>query len=139
MADTIQITLPDGKLMAQPKGVNLGELAKTIAISLGRKAIAAIVDGQTLDLHRSLAHDAKVKFVTEADPEALDVVRHSCAHLLAQAVKRLFPEAKFGVGPVIETGFYYDMELSRQLEPADLEKIEAQMKKASGEDLKVTR
>jgi threonyl-tRNA synthetase len=139
MADTIQVTLPDGKQLAQPRGVNLGELARTISISLGRKAIAAVVDGQTLDLHRSLEKDAKVKFVTDADPEALDVVRHSCAHLMAQAVKRLFPEAKFGVGPVIENGFYYDMDLPRQLEPADLEKIEAEMKKVSAEDLKVAR
>src|SRR5262245_10368435 len=139
MADTIQVTLPDGKQLAQPRGVNLGELARTIAISLGKKAIAAVVDGEVLDLHRGLSRDAKVKFVTEADPEALDVIRHSCAHLMAQAVKRLWPEAKFGVGPVIENGFYYDMELPKQLEPADLERIEAEMRKVSAEDLKVAR
>ncbi len=139
MAETLQITLPDGKVLAAPKGVNLGELARTIAISLGKKALAAIVDGQTQDLHRSLTSHAKVRFVTDADPEAQDVIRHSCAHLMAQAVKRLFPEAKFGVGPVIENGFYYDMDLPRQLEPADLELIEAQMKKVAAEDLKVTR
>jgi threonyl-tRNA synthetase len=98
-----------------------------------------VVDGKTLDLQRNLTADANVKFVTEADPQALEIIRHSCAHLMAQAVKRLFPEAKFGVGPIIENGFYYDMELPRQLEPADLEKIEAEMKKAAGEDLKVTR
>jgi threonyl-tRNA synthetase len=139
MAETIQITLPDGKVLAQPRGVNLGELARTIAISLGKKALGAVVDGRTLDLQRNLAADAKVRFVTEADPEALDILRHSCAHLMAQAVKRIFPEAKFGVGPVIEDGFYYDMDLPRRLEPADLEKIEAEMKKAAGEDLKVAR
>src|SRR5262249_14860946 len=139
MADTIQVTLPDGKVLAQPKGVNLGELARTIAISLGKRAIAAVVDGKGMDLHRGLVHDAKVRFVTEADPEALDVIRHSSAHLLPQAGKRPFPEAEFGVGPVIENGFYYDMDLPRQLEPADLEKIEAEMKKAAGEDLKVAR
>jgi len=139
MADTIAITLPDGKVLEQPKGVNLGELARTIAISLGKKALGAVVDGKTLDLQRNLTANASVKFVTEADPQALDILRHSCAHLMAQAVKRLFPEAQFSVGPVIENGFYYDMKLPRQLEPADLEKIEAEMKKAAGEDFKVTR
>jgi threonyl-tRNA synthetase len=139
MADTIAITLPDGKVLEQPKGVNLGELARTIAISLGKKALGAVVDGKTLDLQRNLTANASVKFVTEADPQALDIIRHSCAHLMAQAVKRLFPEAQFGVGPVIENGFYYDMKLPRQLEPADLEKIEAEMKRAAGEDFKVTR
>jgi threonyl-tRNA synthetase len=139
MADTLNVTLPDGKVVSAPRGVNLGDFARSIAISLGKKAVAAVVDGEVLDLHRSLEKDAKVRFVTDADPEAQDVIRHSCAHLMAQAVKRLFPEAKFGVGPVIENGFYYDMELPRQLEPADLEKIEAEMKKAAGEDLKVAR
>jgi len=139
MAETIKVTLPDGKVIEPAKGVNLGELAKSIAISLGKKAVGAVVDGATLDLHVGLDRDAKVKFVTEADPEALDVVRHSCAHLLAQAVKRLWPEAKFGVGPVIENGFYYDMELPKQLEPDDLAKIEAEMKAASGADFPVKR
>ncbi len=139
MAATIRVTLPDGKVLEPERGVNLGVLARTIAISLGKKAIAAVVDGTVMDLHRSLDADAKVRFVTEADPEAQDVVRHSCAHLLAQAVKRLYPEAKFGVGPVIENGFYYDMELPRQLEPEDLEKIEAEMKAAAAADFPLSR
>ncbi|MBM4015080.1 MAG: threonine--tRNA ligase [Planctomycetes bacterium] len=139
MADTIQVTLPDGKVISPPKGINLGELAKSIAISLGKKAIGAVVDGEVKDLHSGLEKDAKVKFVTEADPEALDIVRHSSAHLLAQAVKRLWPEARFGVGPVIENGFYYDMEIPKQLEPEDLEKIEAEMKAASGADFPLKR
>ena len=139
MADTIQVTLPDGKVINPAKGIQLGELAKSIAISLGKKALGAVVDGQVRDLHVGLDRDAKVKFVTEADPEALDIVRHSCAHLLAQAVKRIWPEAKFGVGPVIENGFYYDMELPKQLEPEDLAKIEAEMKAASGADFPLKR
>ncbi|MSR47506.1 MAG: threonine--tRNA ligase [Planctomycetes bacterium] len=139
MAETIRVTLPDGKVIEPAKGINLGDLARSIAISLGKKAIAAVVDGQTRDLHVGLDHDATVKFVTEADAEAQDVVRHSCAHLLAQAVKRLYPEAKFGVGPVIESGFYYDMELPHQLEPEDLEKIEAEMKAAAAADFPLKR
>ncbi|MBL8840242.1 MAG: threonine--tRNA ligase [Planctomycetes bacterium] len=139
MAATIRVTLPDGKVIEPAQGINLGELARSIAISLGKKAIGAVVDGEVKDLHVGLERDAKVKFITEADPEALDVVRHSCAHLLAQAVKRLWPEAKFGVGPVIENGFYYDMELPRQLEPEDLAKIEAEMRAAAAADFPVKR
>ena len=130
--DSTQITiqLPDGSSREYAAGTTLLEIAKSLHSSLAKKSYAAVVNGEIRDLGRSLEEDGEVRFVGAGDPESLEVVRHSCAHLMAQAIKRVFPEAEFGVGPVIENGFYYDLEISRPLTPEDLQAIDKEMRKA---------
>src|SRR5690606_23870812 len=103
------------------------DLAADIGPGLARAAIAARVNGQVRDLDRPIEEDAQVAILTERDPDALEVLRHSAAHVLATAVRELFPGAAIGFGPPIEDGFYYDFEVPRPFTPEDLEKIEAKM------------
>jgi threonyl-tRNA synthetase len=133
------VELPDGSKREVPRGSTAGDLAAQISRSLAKKAIAARVDGQLTDLFRPIEHDAKVAIVTQDDPEALGVLRHSTAHLMANAVQRLFPGAKVTIGPVTSDGFYYDFDYERPFTPEDLERIEAEMRKLSNEDQKVSR
>ena len=133
-------TLPDGAQKSFDAPANAFEIAKSIAPGLAKKTLAAKLDGQTLiDASRPIERDARVQIVTPSDPEALELLRHSCAHLMAQAVSRLYPEAKFAIGPVIEDGFYYDMAYERPFTPEDLERIEAEMRKIAKENIKVER
>ena len=133
-------TLPDGAQKSFDAPANAFEIAKSIAPGLAKKTLAAKLDGQTLiDASRPIERDARVQIVTPSDPEALGLLRHSCAHLMAQAVSRLYPEAKFAIGPVIEDGFYYDMAYERPFTPEDLERIEAEMRKIAKENIKVER
>ncbi len=133
-------TLPDGAQKSFDAPANAFEIAKSIAPGLAKKTLAAKLDGQTLiDASRPIERDARVQIVTPSDPEALELLRHSCAHLMAQAVSRLYPEAKFAIGPVIEDGFYYDMAYERPFTPEDLERIEAEMRKIVKENIKVER
>lgn len=133
-------TLPDGAQKSFDAPANAFEIAKSIAPGLAKKTLAAKLDGQTLiDASRPIERDARVQIVTPSDPEALGLLRHSCAHLMAQAVSRLYPEAKFAIGPVIEDGFYYDMAYERPFTPEDLERIEAEMRKIVKENIKVER
>lgn len=133
-------TLPDGAQKSFDAPANAFEIAKSIAPGLAKKTLAAKLDGQTLiDASRPIERDAHVQIVTPSDPEALELLRHSCAHLMAQAVSRLYPEAKFAIGPVIEDGFYYDMAYERPFTPEDLERIEAEMRKIVKENIKVER
>jgi len=139
MTDTIHITLPDGSRRDVPVGTTPRELAEAIGPRLAKAAVAARVDGQVRDLGRPLTADAAVAILTDRDPAALDVLRHSAAHVLATAVRQLFPDAQIGFGPAIEDGFYYDFDVGRPFTPEDLEAIEARMRDVAKEDYPFTR
>jgi threonyl-tRNA synthetase len=127
MSDSIRLTLPDGSVKEMPVGTAALAIAEAAGPRLAKAAIAASVDGEVWDLDRPITRDATVQIITEDQPQALEVLRHSTAHVLATAVRELFPEAKIGFGPAIEDGFYYDFEVPRPFTPEDLERIEAKM------------
>jgi len=123
----IEITLPDGSKQPVPAGTRPIDIAKSISPRLADAAIVAKVNGSLYDLTRPLEEDATLEILTSKNPEALEVYRHSAAHLLAAAVLELYPETKLGIGPPIENGFYYDFDRATPFTPEDLEKIEAKM------------
>jgi len=132
----IEVTLPDGRVKEYPKGVSLAEVAR----DAGRPdALVAKVDGALTDLAAKLERDAKVELLTFDQPEGREVYWHSSAHLLAQAVKQLFPEAKLAIGPPIDDGFYYDIDVGRPFSPEDLERIEARMRELAERDQPIER
>ncbi|HKK14712.1 MAG TPA: threonine--tRNA ligase [Gammaproteobacteria bacterium] len=133
------ITLPDGTQKAFDHPVTVQQVAEAIGPGLAKAAIAGKVDDRLVDTSRVVDDDARVAIVTDRDPEGLEVIRHSTAHLLAQAVKELFPEAQVTIGPVIEDGFYYDFAYQRPFTPEDLEAIEKKMAELAGEDFPVQR
>ncbi|MDF3021498.1 MAG: threonyl-tRNA synthetase [Steroidobacteraceae bacterium] len=133
------ITLPDGSTRSFDKAVSVADVAASIGAGLAKAAIAGRVNEKLVDTSYVIDSDAKVSIVTEKDPAALDVIRHSTAHLLAMAVQAIYPKAQVTIGPVIEDGFYYDFAFERPFTPEDLEKIEAKMKEIAAQDLKVTR
>ena len=135
----VTIQFPNGEQKRFAKGVTLTDIAKAISPSLAKKSIVGSVNTTTTDLTRPILVDAEISLYDAASKEGLAVLRHSTAHLLAQAVKRLYPDAKFGVGPVIENGFYYDIEMAHTLVPEDLTVIEREMKKIVNENLPVVR
>ena len=127
VAAEIRVTLPDGSEKRLPQGSTAADLAKAIGPGLARAALAVRVNGSVWDLTRPLPDGATVAILTDKDPQALDVLRHSTAHVLATAVRQLFPQAQIGFGPPIEDGFYYDFEVERPFAPEDLEAIEKKM------------
>jgi len=132
----IKVTLPDGRVKEYPKGVSLAEIAR----DAGKPdALVAKVDGELRDLATKLDRDARVEPLTFEQPEGREVYWHSSAHLLAQAVKQLFPEAKLAIGPPIDDGFYYDIDLGRPFAPEDLEKIEGRMRELAARDQPIER
>lgn len=133
------ITLPDGSQRAFDHPVTVAEVAASIGTGLAKAALAGRVDGKLVDTSFRIENDAQLSIVTDKDPAALDVIRHSTAHLLAQAVQSIYPNAQVTIGPVIEDGFYYDFAFERPFTPEDLEKFEAKMKELAKADLKVTR
>ena len=133
------IRLPDGSSKSFPGPVSVAEIAASIGAGLARAALAAKVDGKLVDTSYRVESDAAVSIVTERDPEGLEILRHSTAHLLAQAVKELFPEAQVTIGPVIENGFYYDFSYKRPFTPEDLSSIEKRMQEIAKKDLPVHR
>ncbi len=135
----LTVTFPDGNSRKFDIDSNLFEVAKSISPSLVKEAVAAKVDGKLVDMSHRLSCDASVEIVTSGDPEGLEVIRHSTAHLLAHAVKDLFPSAQVTIGPVIEEGFYYDFSFERPFTPDDLSAIEKRMKQLSKKDIKVER
>ncbi len=135
----VSIQFPDGKQVQFAKGVTLTDIAKAISPSLAKKAVAGSVNKTTYDLARPILTDAQIAIYDAYSEQGVEVLRHSAAHLLAQAVKRLYPDAHFGVGPVIENGFYYDIEMAQSLVPEDLLVIEREMKKIASENLTITR
>ena len=135
----INITLPDGSRKSFETIPTVQDVAASIGAGLARAALAGKVDGDLVDTSRVIDHDARLEIVTEKSPEALEIIRHSTAHLLAQAVQRLFPKAQVTIGPVIENGFYYDFAFERQFTTEDLALIEGEMKKIAAEALPVSR
>jgi len=137
--DSINITLPDGSVRPFSRGVTLEAIARAIGPGLGRQALAAVVDGVEKDIYLTLERDASVRFVTPESPEALKIVRHTTSHLLAHAVKEIFPEVKIGIGPATEEGFFYDFERPTPFVPEDLERIEAKMRDIVASDFPIRR
>lgn len=123
----LNITLPDGSIRQFAAPVSIFEIASSIGAGLAKAALAGQVDGRLVDTSHVVTHDAQVSIVTASQPEGLEVIRHSTAHLLAQAVKTLFPSAQVTIGPVIEDGFYYDFAFERTFTPEDILAIEAHM------------
>src|SRR5437660_12626039 len=124
MPDSIHVKLPDGSEKDVPKGTTPLEVAKSISPRLADAALVAKTNGDLIDLTRPLDKDTDLRILTERDPEALQVYRHSSAHLLAAAVLELFPETKLGHGPATDSGFFYDFYRPTPFTPEDLEKIE---------------
>lgn len=133
------ITLPDGSQRHYSSAISVHQVAEDIGPGLAKAALAGRVNGKMVDTSYVIDGDAQLAIITGRDEEGLDVIRHSCAHLLAQAVKSLYPEAQVTIGPVIEDGFYYDFAFSRPFTPEDLEKIEARMEELSSDDITVVR
>src|SRR5690242_8332011 len=135
----IEVTLPDGSKKPFDHPVTVQDVAASIGAGLAKATLAGKVDGKLVDASFPIDHDARVEIVTEKSPEALEILRHSTAHLLAQAVQRLYPGAQVTIGPVIDNGFYYDFAYERPFTPDDLPKIEAEMLKIVGEKHPVSR
>ncbi len=133
------ITLPDGSQRSFEQPVTVAELAASIGAGLAKAALAGRVDGRLVDTSHLIDRDAVVAIVTAKDPEGLEIIRHSTAHLLAQAVQSIYPDAQVTIGPVIDDGFYYDFAFSRPFTPEDLAKFEARMHELAKADLKVER
>lgn len=136
---SVSVKLPDGSVREYDQSVSVLDVASSISSGLAKKAVAGVIDGKPVDLSREVPSGSELKIVTLEDEAGLEVYRHSTAHLLAQALKRLYPHVKLGIGPVIEDGFYYDVDLPERLTPEDLPKIEAEMAKIIKEDLAITR
>jgi threonyl-tRNA synthetase len=138
-APQVHITLPDGKLMTFAKGVTGSEIAAAIGPGLAKAALILEVNGQQWDLFRPIEQDAKVRIVTRKDPEALELIRHDAAHVLAMAVQELYPGTQVTIGPAIDDGFYYDFARAEPFTPDDLPKIEAKMREIVQRDLPTRR
>ncbi|MDD2851467.1 MAG: threonine--tRNA ligase [Desulfuromonadaceae bacterium] len=136
---TLSISLPDNSTRELTTGASVYDLAASIGAGLAKAAIAGKVNGQLVDLSALLSDGDRVEIVTEKSAEALDIIRHSASHLMAQAVKELFPQAKVTIGPSIETGFYYDFDVEKPFTPEDLEKIEAKMLALASANQKIER
>src|SRR3982074_2452076 len=156
--DQIHVTLPDGKVQEVPKGTTPADIARKISPRLADAALVARItatngvpgaagsgsdaanqggqnQGELIDLRRPLDHDVKLQILTDKDPDALVVVRHAAAHLLAAAVMELFPNVKLGIGPPIDTGFFYEFLREEPFTPEDLAKIEKKMRELAAQDL----
>ena len=136
---SIQVTLPDGSRRDAAPGTSSRQIAEGIGPGLARAALAARVNGQIWDLDRPLESDVSLSILTDKDPEALELLRHSSAHILATAVRELFPNAGIGFGPPIEDGFYYDFQVDRPFTPEDLERLEAKMAEVAARDFPFVR
>ena len=139
MVPMIEITLPDGSKRPFDHPVTVQDVAASIGAGLAKATLAGKVDGHLVDASFPIEHDASLQIVTDKSPEALEILRHSTAHLMGQAVQRLYPGAQVTIGPVIDNGFFYDFAYERPFTPDDLPKIEAEMEKIVAEQLPVTR
>ncbi|MEK4442737.1 MULTISPECIES: threonine--tRNA ligase [Niallia] len=139
MSELIKITFPDGAVKEFPEGTTTEDIAGSISPGLRKKALAGKINGSLYDLKRPILEDASFEIITPDSPDALEILRHSSAHLMAQAIKRIYGNVKLGVGPVIENGFYYDIDLEQSLTPEDLPAIEKEMKKIINENLEIIR
>jgi threonyl-tRNA synthetase len=135
----LNITLPDGSIRQFDHPVTVGEVAASIGAGLAKASLAGRVDGRLVDLSHRIESDAALAIITDKNPEGLEVIRHSTAHLLAHAAKELFPEAQVTIGPVIDNGFYYDFSYHRPFTPEDLVAIEQRMAEIVKRELPVIR
>ncbi|MDZ5472466.1 threonine--tRNA ligase [Bacillus sp. 31A1R] len=139
MSDVVKLSFPDGAVKEFPKGTTTEDVAGSISPGLKKKALAGKVSGQLFDLRRPIEEDGSIEIITQDHADALEILRHSSAHLLAQAIKRLYKNVKLGVGPVIEGGFYYDVDVEEAITPEDLTAIEKEMKKIINENIEIVR
>ena len=135
----VNVSFPDGSTKSFPKGISPAEIAAEISHGLARKAVVARVDGKLVDLSTPLNKDCSLEIITTDDPAGMEVFWHSTSHVMAHAIKNIFPEAQFGVGPPIENGFYYDIDIDTKLTPEDLEKIEKEMRRIIEEGMSFQR
>lgn len=133
------VRLPDGSERNFDQPVTILDVATSIGPGLARAAIAGKINGKLVDVYSQIKDDSELTIITEKDAEGLEIIRHSCAHLLAHAVKELFPDAQVTIGPVISDGFYYDFSYKRPFTPEDLQAIEKRMLEISKRDLKIER
>ncbi|WP_108671242.1 threonine--tRNA ligase [Peribacillus acanthi] len=139
MSEMIKITFPDGAVKEYVKGTTTEDIAASISPGLKKKSLAGKVNGELFDLTKAIEEDSSIEIITQDSKEALEILRHSTAHLMAQAIKRLYKNVKLGVGPVIEGGFYYDIDLDEAISAEDLPAIEKEMKKIVNENIAVIR
>ncbi|EIJ44147.1 threonyl-tRNA synthetase [Beggiatoa alba B18LD] len=135
----LNITLPDGSQRQFDHPVTVAEIAANIGAGLAKAALAGKVNGRLVDTTTTVDTDADVAIITDKDPEGLEIIRHSCSHLMAQAVKQLYPDTQVTIGPVVDDGFYYDFAREKRFTPEDLEKIQAKMEELVEKDYPVTR
>ena len=135
----IKVTLKDGSVKEFESGLSLLEIAKSLNQKLGKQALLAVVDGVNKDLSDKLDHDAAVEFVTPDTAEGLHAIRHTCAHIMAQAIQHLFPDVKFAIGPAIANGFYHDLDSEHVFTPEDLQAIEKEMAKIVKQNIPLVR
>lgn len=133
------VTLPDGSHRSFSQAVSVHDVAADIGAGLAKAALAGRVNGTLVDTSYEITEDAELAIITERDPDGVDVIRHSTAHLLAMAVKDLFPSAQVTIGPVIDNGFYYDFKFDRPFTNEDLARIEKRMEELAKQDFKVSR
>jgi threonyl-tRNA synthetase len=139
MSDVVKILFPDGAEKEFSKGTTTEDIAGSISPGLKKKSIAGKFNGKEIDLRTEIHEDGEIAIITQDTDAALEIMRHSTAHLMAQAIKRLYKDVKLGVGPVIENGFYYDIDMEKPLTPEDLPEIEKEMKKIINENLEIHR
>ena len=135
----LKITLPDGSVREFDGPVTIMQVAQSIGAGLAKNTVAGRVNGRLLDACDVIAQDATLQIITPKDQEGVDIIRHSCAHLIGHAVKQLYPTAKMVIGPVIEEGFYYDISYERPFTPEDVAAIEARMKELIAQDYDVVK
>ncbi len=139
MSEKVKLKFPDSAVKEFPKGVTTEEVAASISPGLRKSALAGKLEGQLIDVKSPINTDGDIAIITPQSEEALDILRHSTAHLLAQAVKRKFPDAKLGIGPTIDSGFYYDIDSPEPIVAEDLTELEKEMKRIIGENLQIIR
>ncbi|MFX3623957.1 MAG: threonine--tRNA ligase [Ectobacillus sp.] len=139
MAELVKITFPDGAVKEFPKGTTTEDIAASISPGLKKKAVAGKLNERQLDLRTPIEEDGHISIITLDSQEGVDILRHSTAHLLAQALKRLYKDVKLGIGPVIENGFYYDIDMEESITTEDLPKIEKEMERIVKENLEIVR
>ena len=135
----VKVTLPDGSILEVRDGATLKELAEKIGPGLAKAAVAAELDGQLMDLSSPVTADASVKIITLKDNEGLEILRHSCAHIMADAICSIWPDTKLVYGPTIEDGFYYDIDLDEAIRPDDFLRIEEKMREIAKADKPIVR
>ncbi|MGD0784430.1 MAG: threonine--tRNA ligase [Sedimentisphaerales bacterium] len=134
-----KVTLPDGKVLDVQDGLTIGQVAEKIGKGLARDAVAGKINGQTVDLNTPIKTDVSLSIITVNKPDGLEIIRHSCAHVMAEAICSIWPKAQLVYGPTVEDGFYYDIDLDDPIRPEDFEKIEKKMAEIAEKNVPITR